>query len=322
MNSTNLNSTFINSTNLNSTFNNSTNLNSNNIISNSNIGNPILEISNIENSQNDKNEEIKNEKTEKNEKEENLPIISIEVHEEEIEQDNITKRLEKARNLRKFLTNKEKEKKEKIRTYFYKFYKAGIIRIMRLEGKKRKASRQSSLNKDYRNTLNNTSDNIKYNNEDKVNNIYNTTPLITHNLLNSIEVKTKELKLTKLEDLLYKKNRKINLILKNVIENWNLKAHLFKLRRTSSGLKRKKSASKGKKLTKNQSSKNIIPSKNDTKIKSKTHRVNLIPKCKSQTSLIQKDTEDNKIENFLSKINEVILNYYKRIFYQYLEKLE
>ena len=128
--------------------------------------------------------------------------------------------------------------------------------------------------------------------------------------------------MTKLEDLLYKKNRKINLILKNVIENWNLKAHLFKLRRTSSGLKRKKSASKGKKLTKNQSSKNIIPSKNDTKIKSKTHRVNLIPKCKSQTSLIQKDTEDNKIENFLSKINEVILNYYKRIFYQYLEKLE
>ena len=311
-NSTNLNSTMINSTNLNSNNLNDNIINSINIISNSNIENPNIII---------KNDELKNEKTENIEKEQNLPEISIEVNNEEIEQKNFTNRLQKARNLRKFLVNKEKEKKEKIRTYFYKFYKAGVIRVMRLEGKKRKASRQSSLNCDS-NILNNTTYNVNNTyNENKDNNIFNTAPLITKNLLNSIELKTQELKMTKLEDLLYKKNRKIKLILKNVIENWNLKAHLFKLRRSSSGIKRRKSLSKGKKLSKHQSSKNVLPIIKDSKIKSKTHRVNLIPKCKSQSSLLLND-KDNNIGNFLNKIDEVILNYYKRIFYKYLEDLE
>ena len=309
---TNLNSTMINSTNLNSNNLNDNIINSINIISNSNIENPNVII---------KNDELKNEKTENIEKEQNLPEISIEVNNEEIEQKNFTNRLQKARNLRKFLVNKEKEKKEKIRTYFYKFYKAGVIRVMRLEGKKRKASRQSSLNCDS-NILNNTTYNVNNTyNENKDNNIFNTAPLITKNLLNSIELKTQELKMTKLEDLLYKKNRKIKLILKNVIENWNLKAHLFKLRRSSSGIKRRKSLSKGKKLSKHQSSKNVLPIIKDSKIKSKTHRVNLIPKCKSQSSLLLND-KDNNIGNFLNKIDEVILNYYKRIFYKYLEDLE
>ncbi len=76
-------------------------------------------------------------------------------------------------------------------------------------------------------------------------------------------------------------------------------------------------------MTKNQSSKNIVfQNKNDAKIKSKAHKFNLIPKCKSQSSLRQKDIEMNYIEILIKKIDEVILNYYKRIFYQYLEKLE
>ena len=317
------NSSITNSSNLNSNNLNGNNINSNNLITNSNIEYPKLVNSNIENSQNVKNEEMKNEKTENIEKEQKTQVITIEVNSEEIEQKKLTKRLEKARNLRKFLVNQEKEKKEKIRTYFYKFYKAGIIRVMRLEGKKRKASRQNSLNKDYSNTLNNNNYNINTNNEDKINNINNTTPSLSQSLFDSIEVKTKELKMTKLEDLLYKKNRKIKLILKSVIENWNLKSHLFKLRRSSSSLKRKKSSSKGKKMTKNQSSKNIVfQNKNDAKIKSKAHKFNLIPKCKSQSSLRQKDIEMNYIEILIKKIDEVILNYYKRIFYQYLENLE
>ena len=317
------NSSITNSSNLNSNNLNGNNINSNNLITNSNIENPKLVNSNIDNSQNVKNEEMKNEKTENIEKEQKTQVITIEVNSEEIEQKKLTKRLEKARNLRKFLVNQEKEKKEKIRTYFYKFYKAGIIRVMRLEGKKRKASRQNSLNKDYSNTLNNNNYNINTNNEDKINNINNTTPSLTQSLFDSIEVKTKELKMTKLEDLLYKKNRQIKLILKSVIENWNLKSHLFKLRRSSSSLKRKKSSSKGKKMTKNQSSKNIVfQNKNDAKIKSKAHKFNLIPKCKSQSSLRQKDIEMNYIEILIKKIDEVILNYYKRIFYQYLENLE
>ena len=57
---------------------------------------------------------------------------------------------------------------------------------MRLEGKKRKASRQNSLNKEYSNTLNNNNYNINTNNEDKINNINNTTPSLTQSLFDSM----------------------------------------------------------------------------------------------------------------------------------------
>ena len=64
--------------------------------------------------------------------------------EKEIEDNNYKQRLEKARNLRKFLVNKEKEKKEKFRNYFYRFYKAGIVRLMILEGRKKKRKKKIS----------------------------------------------------------------------------------------------------------------------------------------------------------------------------------
>jgi hypothetical protein len=183
------------------------------------------------------NNENKEKEIEKIEKEEKKEEIIVEVNEEEIEKKQYKNRLEKARNLRKFLVNKEKEKKDTIRIYFYKFYKAGIIRLMRLEGRKRKASRQSSLNKDsqlFYSINNNNNDNLNENNN------ANSTPSTTENLLKSIELKKQELKLAKLDNLFYKKNRKIKVILKNVIHTWNLKSGILKLKRANSGLKKKK----------------------------------------------------------------------------------
>ena len=62
-----------------------------------------------------------------------------------LKKNNLTNRLEKARNLIKLLVNKEKEKKETLRIHFYKFYKAGIIRLMRLKGRKLKESKLNSI---------------------------------------------------------------------------------------------------------------------------------------------------------------------------------
>ena len=263
------------------------------------------------------NNENKEKEIEKIEKEEKKEEIKVEVNEEEIEKKQYTNRLEKARNLRKFLVNKEKEKKDKIRIYFYKFYKAGIIRLMRLEGRKRKASRQSSLNEDsklFYSINNKNNDNLNENNNS------NSTPLITENLLKSIELKKQELKLAKLDNLFYKKNRKIKVILKNIIHTWNLKSGILKLKRANSGLKKKKSNSKNKILPSNESSKNLsFKKKNSSKVKNKKGNVKLIPKSKSQVALIQKNNEDNSVNQFIEIIEKVKYNYYKRIFFDYLE---
>ena len=64
---------------------------------------------------------------------------------------------------------------------------------MRLEGRKRKASRQSSLNEDSKlfYSINNKNNDIL-----KENNNSNSTPLITENLLKSIELKKTRIKIS------------------------------------------------------------------------------------------------------------------------------
>ena len=53
------------------------------------------------------------------------------IKKEESDANNKVKRVEKARGLRRLLSRKVKEKKEVLREYFYKFYRAGIISKMR-----------------------------------------------------------------------------------------------------------------------------------------------------------------------------------------------
>ena len=59
--------------------------------------------------------------------------------------------------------------------------------------------------------------------------------------------------------------------------------------------------------------------KNSSKVKNKKGNIKLIPKSKSQVALIQKNNEDNCVNQFIEIIEKVKYNYYKRIFFDYLE---
>ena len=294
----------------NSNITNSTTFNSN--ILNSNIINSNIEINNENNKETIK-EEKKIEEIEKIEKKDE---IIIEMKEKEIEDNNYKQRLEKARNLRKFLVNKEKEKKEKFRNYFYRFYKAGIVRLMILEGRKKKEKRR--LAQSVPTILNPLYNTLQENNQ-------NITPSITQSLLNSIEIKSQELKLLKLENIFYKTNRKRKALLKSTIKNWNIKSKLLKIKRAPSGIKKKKSKSKKKNIPSKspEDSKIINPSKKmSNKIKSKQIKTNnLIPKSRSQVNIMKRENENYDIEKFIKIINDVLLIHYKSIFYKYLKDL-
>ena len=318
------NSVIPNSNILNSTIANSNYINNNNIYNShitnsemsnhSNLQNSNIIISTIieDNNEEEKKEEKINREEKVNEIEKDIKKeeIKIEINNEEIEKENLTKRLEKARNLRKILVNKEKEKKETLRSHFYKFYKAGIIRLMRLKGRKLKESKLNSI----------TGSNI-INSNIQSNIDGNKMPIVTENTLKSIQLNNNELITLKLEHILYKKNRKINMILRNVLKNWNLKANLFKLRRTHSEIRRRKSSSKNKNISVNkspESSKNVNGKKKiSNKGKDKQKKVNLIPKKNNNN---ENENKETNIEEFIKKLNKIFLIHKKKFFFNYLKK--
>ena len=317
VNSINPNSNILNSTIGNSNINNINNSNIiNSQISNySNSLNSNIIISTIieNNNEEEKKEEQINKEDKDNERKKDIKKEekTIEVNNEEIEKNNLTNRLEKARNLRKFLVNKEKEKKETLRIHFYKFYKAGIIRLMRLKGRKLKESKLKSI------TCLNINSNIQ-----NININENQMPLVSENLLKSIQLTNNELITLKLEHILYKKNRKISMILRNVLKKWNLKANLFKLRRTHSEIKKRKSTSKTKNISLNkspESSNKVIEKKKlINKGKKKEKKINLIPQKKANNN--ENDDSDKNIIEFIKKIEIIFFINKKKLFFNYLKK--
>ena len=314
LNETIANSNYINNNNINNPDIVNSEMSNYSYLQNSNTATPTINEDNIEK---EKKEEQTNKEEKVNEIEKDIKNdikkeeIIIERNNEEIEKNNIAKRLEKAKNLRKHLVNKEKEKKETLKIHFYNFYKAGIIRIMRLKGRKIKESKLNSI----------TSSKIINSNIQNSNINENKMSLITENSLKLIQLKNNELIILKLDDIVYKKNRKINMILKNVLKKWNLKANLFKLRRTHSEIKRRKSSSKNKNISINnspESSKKVNGKKKIiNKGKDKQKKVNLIPK-----KINNNENEKNEINNeeFIKIIEKIFLIYNKKFFFNYLKK--
>ena len=86
--------------------------------------------------------------------------------------ENLDSRIQKARGLRKLLSRKGSEKKEKLRKYFYKFYKAGIfskVRSVRRVTKKYLERKNSAMLLQRKNNLKNTLANFETNINEKTN---------------------------------------------------------------------------------------------------------------------------------------------------------
>ena len=331
LNKTNIDNSLLNKTNDNSILNrtnydflnNNENklLNSNNNILNSN------EKPKINLKGNKINNEIEKEKIKENEKvkeNENIKEITIEVNSPEInEQNKINVRREKAKNLRKFLRNREKEKKDKLRTYFYKFFQAGIIYAMKKEGRRRRTLKLQSiketskltLNKiktiDITSKINETQESIlKFEDSDDEN-------LKKKNNNNNINEKRCE----KLEHLIYKKNRFNVISMKNNFQKWNLVSKLLKMRNTQlmKKPKKKKVSSVSKKKIKHNESLEKLPTERDKSIPNSIikRRSNKTKSVISNITNLNNSLNKDNSENLLTE-NDEYVDYQEEIKKHYL----
>jgi hypothetical protein len=199
----------------------------------------------------------------------------------------------KAKNLRKLIRNKNKHNKDTLKTYFYKFYMHGVICSIKREG--RRLIRQKT-EKGLKTKNKNSNDNEQDDYHKKLNNFINHT-----SSKKAAEIlKKKEQEETKLEHLLYIKQRKTFLVLKTILNKWNLTAKILKL---SSGnntteVDKKRSGKRHK-------------SQNPTKIKKKGISVSKKPKIKG-TSLNKNElppqTKIKAIENEFNHNNNNNVN--------------
>ena len=225
--------------------------------------------------------------------------------------ENLDSRIQKARGLRKLLSRKGNEKKEKLRKYFYRFYKAGIfskVRSVRKVTKKYLERKNSAMNLQRKNNLENSLDDFKNNNNEKSNininkdlddestknkkkNINNDKNIVTtefkeeededlNNFLKrsktaiiKFDQKQKELeekKAKKLQILFYKVDRINMKIIRNVFQKYYLRSKLESISIIEGGTKKKKfKRKKSKKYKKGKSSEKNGDKKDDDKIEDK-----------------------------------------------------
>ena len=171
----------------------------------------------------------------------------------------LKERRNKARNLRKLMLKKEKEKIETLRKYFYKFETNGVL--MKL--KKNVRAIYSS-----KNLKNNYLEDVKEEEEEKNNQIkekqeIELTYLDKKRLEAEKEKKELQDKRQKLLNIIfYRKDRQLTIVKRKTLEKWNLRAKIFSL----DGI-REKYISKSVRLKKKKSKKKPIRSKTQGKIK-------------------------------------------------------
>ena len=224
---------------------------------------------------NSKNEENKNESNNNNNENNKSELNDSKNQLKE----NLESRIQKARGLRKLLSRKGNEKKEKLRIYFYRFYKAGIfsrVRSVRKVTKKYIERKCSAKLLQSKNNLENNLDNFQSNNNEKsnsnINNDLNDERTKNKNInddknnvttdfkseededLNNFlkrsktaiiqfDQKQKELeekRIKKLQILFYKVDRINMKIIRNVFQKYNLRSKLESIRIIEGGSNKKK----------------------------------------------------------------------------------
>ena len=257
---------------------------------------------------NSKNEDNKNESNNNNENNESNDVKNQ-------LKENLEQRMQKARGLRKLLSRKGNEKKEKLRKYFYRFYKAGIfskVRSVRKVTKKYLERKNSAMNLQRKNTLENSLDDIKSNNNEKSNSnnkidLYDEStknkkisineeknnvstefkPEVDEDLNNFLkrsktaiikfDQKQKELeekRIKKLQILFFKVDRINMKIIRNVFQKYNLRSKLESISIIEGGSKKKKyKRKKSKKYKKEKSSEKNEDKKDDEKSEDKKNEI-------------------------------------------------
>ena len=161
-------------------------------------------------------------------------------------------RRNKARNLRKLMMKKEKEKMDKLRFYFYKFHSNGMLFQLRKNAKK---------NLSAKNVIVNMEDiiNIEKKLEEKE---------LTYMDKKIIEMEIEKEKLKQkrteaLKNIFYKTDRQYAIIKKKVFEKWNLRAKILSLSTIKNSLKKSDAGKKKKKLKKSTKSKKENKNENE-----------------------------------------------------------
>ena len=125
-------------------------------------------------------------------------------------------RLEKSRGLRKILSKRALEKKELLRLYFFKFYRAGIVSQFK------KIKRRKTCQFRIPNSLNIESKESKEINEKS--NIETKETIFLKNLKEKEELKKRMVK--SLEKIIFKEDRRNKIILKNALQKYFLMTKL------------------------------------------------------------------------------------------------
>ena len=154
-------------------------------------------------------------------------------------------RRNKARNLRKLMMKKEKEKLDKLRFYFYKFHSNGMLYQLRKNAKKNLSAKNVIVNMD-------DIINIEKKMEEK-----ELTYLDKKLIEMEIEKeKLRQKKIEALKNIFYKTDRQYIIIKKKIFEKWNLRAKILSLSTIKNNL-HKSDVKKKKKLKKSTKSKKV-----------------------------------------------------------------
>ena len=129
-------------------------------------------------------------------------------------------RRNRGRSLRKMMVKKEKEKIDKLRTYFNKFNTSGLICILKKNVKSSRFKKNAQSNMDEKEF---NKDNLDEKKEELT--LLDKKRIEDHKKRAELEQK----KLKSLKIIFYKKDRQITLIKRQTIEKWNLRAKIISL---------------------------------------------------------------------------------------------
>ena len=179
----------------------------------------------------------------------------------------VLERRNKARNLRKLMAKKEKEKLEKLRFYFNKFYTNGMLCKLKRNAKYSQSTKNVSFNMDV----------AFYNEEENKSKEEELTLLDKKKIEENKKKAELDLKrISALKIVIFKKDRNITIIKKKTIEKWNLRAKILSLE----GFKKNKK-------------KDLAKSMRIKKKKSKTTKSDLNFKKGAKSQIIIDKVEDN-----------------------------
>lgn len=129
-------------------------------------------------------------------------------------------RRNKARNLRKIMAKKEKEKLEKLRKYFFKFYTNGMLCKLKRNAKHSRSTKNVKFNLDVK----------EYNKEDLEDKKEELTLLDKKRIEdNKKRSELEQKRISSLKVIFFKKDRQITLVKRKTIEKWNLRAKIMSL---------------------------------------------------------------------------------------------